>query len=103
MTYYFSLADSDITFDMLCGWRMAGNDSDASGQISIRIKVCFCILVYGTMNLERPTRAQVYETLLMLNLAENEICSAYKKLNTNNSNFSCKAEMSMIFFPANIY
>ena len=35
----------------------------------------------------------------MLNSAENEICSAYKKLNTTNLNFfSCKAELNMKFF-----
>ena len=28
-----------------------------------------------------------YKTFFMLNSAENEICSAYKQLNTNNLNF----------------
>ena len=28
-----------------------------------------------------------YKTFFMLNSAENEICSTYKKLNTNNFNF----------------
>ena len=38
----------------------------------------------------------------MLNSAENKIYSAYKKLNTNNLKFfSCKAELSMNFSPAN--
>ena len=32
-------------------------------------------------------RAQGYKTFFMLNSAENEICSAYKKLNTKNVNF----------------
>ena len=40
----------------------------------------------------------------MLNSAENEICSAYKKINTNYLNFfSCKAELSMkLLLPINI-
>ena len=47
---------------------------------------------------------EVIKLFFMLNSAENEICSAYKKLNTNNLNFfSCKAEMSMKFvLPINI-
>ena len=31
--------------------------------------------------------ARGHKTFFMLNSAENEICSAYKKLNTNNLNF----------------
>ena len=40
-----------------------------------------------------------YKTFFMLNSAENEICSAYKKSNTKHLNiFSCTAELSMNFF-----
>ena len=35
----------------------------------------------------KRTRAQGYKTFFMLNSAENEICSAYKKLNTINLYF----------------
>ena len=44
-------------------------------------------------------QGQGYKAFFMLNSAENEICSAYKKLNTTNLNFfPCKAELSMKFF-----
>ena len=33
------------------------------------------------------TRARGYKTFFVLNSAENEICSAYEKINTNNLNF----------------
>ena len=43
-------------------------------------------------------RTRGYKTFFMLNSVANEICSAFKKLNTNNLNFfNCKAEMSMKF------
>ena len=39
------------------------------------------------------------KTSLMLNSAENEICSAYKNINTNNLNFiPAKQKLSMKFF-----
>ena len=45
-----------------------------------------------------------YKTFFLLNSAENEICSTYKKLNTKNLNFfNCTAEVSMNIFPANKY
>ena len=37
--------------------------------------------------MECGTMALGYKTFFMLNSAENEICSTYKKLNTNNLNF----------------
>ena len=39
--------------------------------------------------------AQGYKTLFMLNSAENEICSAYKKLNTNNLTFFLQINIKM--------
>ena len=39
------------------------------------------------------------KTFFVLNSAENEICYAYKNINTNNLNFFfCKTELSMKFF-----
>ena len=43
------------------------------------------------------SRSEVIKLFFMLNSTENEICSAYKKLNTTNLN-SCKAELSMKSF-----
>ena len=46
-------------------------------------------------------RARGYKTFFMLNSAENEICSAYKKIEFRTSNLklsSCTAKMSMKFF-----
>ena len=50
-------------------------------------------------NYQSEVWARGYKTFFMLNSAENEICSTYKKLNANNLYFfSCKAELSMKFF-----
>ena len=44
------------------------------------------------------TWASGYKTFSMLNSAEHEICSAYKKLDTITKLSSCTAELSMKFF-----
>ena len=45
------------------------------------------------------TRPRGYKTFFMLNSAENEICSAYKKIKYHQfKRFSCKTELSMIIF-----
>ena len=64
--------------------------------------VCFEIENMPPEN--KMIRARGYKTFFMLNSAENEICSAYKKVNTSNFNLSsCTAELNMRFFlPINI-
>ena len=50
------------------------------------------------------SRALGYKTFSVLKSAENDICSAYKQLNTNNLIFfSHRAELSMNSFPVNKY
>ena len=49
-------------------------------------KAFFYLSYYSILGFFIVTRARGYKTFFMLNSAENEICFAYKKLNTINLN-----------------